>query len=395
MTEEKPFNKQHVAILSGDSKTRETLGRAFRKADYKAHFIDNPKQLTEIIDKVRPATFIHDWPSFDPAMAIKFQQKMAKIQPYSTICRVIYAQTLSPSLAALAVDCGLRRVISRATPPSGLVSEITMALASLHQMPELQQLIHKLHTGVEYDQETVDQNIEKAYRYYAHDPLVRLEYANLLFRRKYFQISKSIVTNLLEENPNNVRAINLLSRLLAQEGNLNSAATILEEANIISPYNIDRLVQLGDVFFALGNNPKAGNCYQEALALDPQDPKPARTGLAQVHLSQGDINTALEIISTSLSEEESASLFNNAAVHAARIGRIEASLKLYRSAIKILHSAKLKSTVYFNLAMAYDRVGRPEDSMKAVTKSLELDPSYEKARRHKSRLERRTEKKVS
>ncbi len=395
MAEDVTLNKQYIIVLSPESAARDVLTRVLKKEGFKPHFIESPKQLTELVEKLKPATLLHDWPTIDLQLAIKFQQKLAKFPSYSNLCRIIYADTLTPGLAALAADCGIRRVISRATPPSSLVTEITMALTSLHQMPELQRLIHKIHNGNRYDQETIDQSIEKAYRYYAHDPLVRLEYANLLFRQKYFQNAKSLIKALLEENPNNVRATNLLARLLAQEGQLDSSASVLEAGNILSPYNIDRLVLLGDVFFALGNNSKSKSYYEQALELEPAGEKSAKAGLAQVHLSEGDVNTALEIINTSLSEEEAASLFNNAAVHAARTGRIEASLKLYRSTLKILKSPKLKATVYFNLAMAYERIGRRDDSLKAVSKSLELDPEHEKAMRQKQRLEKRSTKQAS
>jgi tetratricopeptide (TPR) repeat protein len=182
--------------------------------------------------------------------------------------------------------------------------------------------------------------------------------------------------------------MNLLARTLMADGKADQASELLERANMLSPFNPERLVLLGDAFFSVGKNEKAAAYYTKAMAVDQHD-HDAKAGLARVKLKDGDVNAALEIINSGLSEEEGVSLFNNAAVRAAQTGQLEVSLKLYESALKAVKSSTLKATVQFNIALAYERLGRLEEAGAALARCMKLAPTFDKGKQLQKRLSRR------
>lgn len=91
---------------------------------------------------------------------------------------------------------------------------------------------------------------------------------------------------------------------------------------MLSPSNVDRLLQLGDCYLSQGLTVKAKEKYGKSPKCRPEL-KDAKKGLGVIELSTGDINDALDLLNDVTSEERSASIFNNAAVMCVRDGDVE------------------------------------------------------------------------
>ena len=379
-------NELVVLIVTAEGGHRETLLKVLQTEGYEAYFVSSIDLVKEYVAAHEPAVLLHDWSVTDPTQAQKFQQSLAKVDDYADICRVIYAPAITPELMAFAADCGIRRVISYSTTILNLVLEIKMAMAAGKNLNDLQRLIRRTHIAGEYRQDDIDRAVEDAYDRFPHDPVVRIEYGNLRHRLGDSRQPRQLANLVLQDYPQNVRAMNLLARIAMKEGNFDEAQRVLENANGLSPFNTDRLVMLGDVFFKKGDLPRAKSFFGEAMALEPEN-RGARRGMGEVLLSEGDANAAVDFLKNSASEEEAAGLFNNAAVHAARSARLEESLRLYQLALQVLHTDKLKPSIYFNVALALDRLSMYEEAMKCIRRCLKYDPRHQKALREKSRLE--------
>ena len=83
----------------------------------------------------------------------------------------------------------------------------------------------------------IDQKIEQLYEKYAHDPKVKMEYANLLLRKGEMQKSVVLAQELMNKDPMNLRANNLLARIKMKMGQFEEALVLLNKANILSPAN--------------------------------------------------------------------------------------------------------------------------------------------------------------
>ena len=370
-----------VLVLAPEGERRELLGRAIRKDGLKPHFTSTAESVAELLASLKPATLLHDWPTLETTMAVKFQQRLGKISEYAGLCRVVYAEVLTPPLLALANDCGIRRLVSRATSPNGLVAALKMALTSLQNMPDLQRLVLDGQLGTERDQTAIDNRIRSAYGLFAHDPVIQLEFAKLCTRERNFKAATEIAASLIEDDPQNVRAINLRARIFMLEGQGDKAMAMLEKANVLSPFSTERLVLLGDALFAKGKKNDAAKYYCDALSIDAKDEAAAR-GLVEVSLDDGDVDAVFSMIRDSLSEDEAASLFNNSAVLAARANNAATSIKLYENALRVVNTDRLRATIHFNIGLAYRRIGREDKAKSHFGTCLRLDPDFDKAKRH-------------
>jgi tetratricopeptide (TPR) repeat protein len=291
-----------ILILAAEGARRDDLARALRKEGFKPTFIGVLDTVMDLLASLRPATLLHDWPTVEPTQAVTFHQRLGKSPSHVDMCRILYLPTLSPQAAALATDSGIRRLIPHSTSATAMASEIRMALSSLSNLPELQVRMLELSAGKKYDQALIDGEVEKAYKIFPHEPGVRLEFGLLCLRNRRVQIARVLAEDLVAENVQNVRAMNLLARTLMADGKADQASELLERANMLSPFNPERLVLLGDAFFSVGKNEKAAAYYTKAMAVDQHD-HDAKAGLARVKLKDGDVNAALEIINSGLSEE--------------------------------------------------------------------------------------------
>jgi len=72
----------------------------------------------------------------------------------------------------------------------------------------------------------------------------------------------------------------LLGVALERSGNLNAAATSLENAVLLDPRDFETVLHLGDTYLALNRAPKAEMKFRNALEIQPQEPQ-ALFGLAR------------------------------------------------------------------------------------------------------------------
>jgi tetratricopeptide (TPR) repeat protein len=171
-------------------------------------------------------------------------------------------------------------------------------------------------------------------------------------------------------------------------GNHDKAIELLERAKLINPHNVDRLIDLGHAFINADQLEAANAQFEEALGLDG-DRKEAKEGKGQVMLMNGDVNEALTLLKSVSGPRELASIFNTSAVLSIRAGRFDQGMQLYRSALAALgRNDKIAARLLFNMGMGYERMHKAEKALTCYTKSLELDPMYAKAARHKEVAEK-------
>jgi len=90
----------------------------------------------------------------------------------------------------------------------------------------------------------------------------------------------------------------------------------------------------------------------------------------------------LSLLGSSLSADEIAAFFNNAGILASLRGRYEEAIRLYDSVIKTLEIPMLKAKVFFNMGLAYERLGRDKDAQRVFAQANQLAPEFLKARSH-------------
>ena len=372
------FNRRVVAFSSKSN--REMVRKALATGNYKVNFIDALSEVSTAISEFRATVFVQDWAAVEVSQIRQFHLKFGSSVQATEIIRVLLVQEITPSVLAFCNDALIERVFTYGSASLNLGAELDM-ITSHQDSSELAKLIREQkREGFEYDQGSIDSRIEDLYQKFPHDTKVKLEFGNLMFRKNKFEVSLLMAQEIFHREPQNMRALNLMARSLMKKGDFKQAFTKLSEASLLSPSNPDRLIMMGDALYGSGDLDRAVNHYQQAINLSAELTPTASGKIGQIKLEQGHIEEALDLFKNSVSEEEAAGFFNNAAVKSVRDGNPQQALKLYETALKALKTDKLKPLIYFNIALSHRRLGNIDNALESIKSSLQYDGQYEKAR---------------
>ncbi len=217
---------------------------------------------------------------------------------------------------------------------------------------------------------------------------IALELAeNLIYEGSWDQ-AEQIIQPYLASEPPNIRALHLMGRCFLSKGKFEEAIKLLEKAKIVNPHNVDRLIDLGEAFLNNNQVDQAMANFREATTLD-EDNKEAKFGQGKCMLMNGEVNEALGLLKSVSGPREMASIFNTAAVLSMHHGSFEKGMQLYRSALAALgRNDKIGSRLMFNMGLGFRRWKKEDKALACFAKSLEMDPTYVKAAKHKELAEK-------
>jgi tetratricopeptide (TPR) repeat protein len=127
-----------------------------------------------------------------------------------------------------------------------------------------------------------------------------------------------------------------------EPGDLTRATLAYERALELDPHHVGALVNLGNVYYRLGQIDDARRLYERALALDPQNPN--------VHYNLGNVYDDLEEYRT--------------------------AIRFFESALRLRAS---NADAHFNLGLVHDRLGNVDEVRFHMQAYLGLEPEGELA----------------
>lgn len=274
--------------------------------------------------------------------------------------------------------------------------------------------VMQIHTG-EISQAQIVKNLDELLKFSSMTPACRKAFRDVATLRKNgdLQGAEPILKKICEEEPTNIRAAvefgatlfdlgryeaalawmkrvhgasggdlraqHLLARCLMKMGEFEEAQKLLEAASLISPHNLDRLVDLGHILLNMEKTEEALGKFNEALKLD-KDFKEAKVGKAQCTLLEGHVNEAMKFLGQIETAQELASIFNDSAIIAIRQGHFKQGLSLYKSAVTYVSSdTQVLARVFFNMGVGLLKWGKGEYALIAFEQAASLDDKFAKA----------------
>jgi len=205
---------------------------------------------------------------------------------------------------------------------------------------------------------------------------------NLIHEQKWTEAIPLLEKHARGERPD-VRAQHLLARCLLKVGQGNEAAKLLQSAKLLNPFNVDRLVELGDILLSQEKVEEAKEVFDEARTIAPRRGD-ATVGSAKCSLLQGEVNEALGLLKNISGPQELAAIFNTTAILAMKHGNHEKGMSLYQSALKAVGQVPhLQSRLHFNMGIGYKRWKKLTEALACFDKALSVDPQYDKAKKYR------------
>ena len=212
------------------------------------------------------------------------------------------------------------------------------------------------------------------------NPRIAVELAESYFQRGEESQAEELLKPHLSSEPPYARIKHLYARCRLKKNDYNGAIASLKGAQLISPYNTERLLEMGDLFLELDRVDEAIESYNDILNFAPEM-KSAKLGKSKGMLLAGEVNEALGILRECASNRELSSVFNTAAIIATKQEKYDVGFGLYKKALQLLAKDKtLSSRILFNMGIGFVKFGEGEKGKTCFSKALELDPEFEKAK---------------
>ena len=336
------------------------------------------------LDGISQGSQIDDKLQSSAPQSVLFYQKLRILDGHSQTPIIAVVQEITAKHLALSSDYTFFRIVAMSESPGGATmrSALQALTADLARPPAIRQAFQRMSLALqEGRQGDADAAIEECYQVYRDDPEVLLEFGNHCIRRGQLEKADRVFSKLSGRGQSSLRVCNFLARMQLLRGNAGAALSILEKADLISPGNLDRLVLMGDSFRIQGEFKVAEEKYRQAMVID-NSCQSAVKGLGLVALSQGEADRALELFSSTCTEEEIAGFFNNTAVLAVKRAHFGQANGLYAAAAQKLKNPETKARVLFNMGLMFRRWNKPSEAFARFREALALDPSLEKADRH-------------
>ncbi len=179
-----------------------------------------------------------------------------------------------------------------------------------------------------------------------------------------------VYRDILEAEPDNVDALNLMGVVLQAGGELDTAVTLLEQAATLAPDYPAPLVNLGNALQLKGRLEDAVDTFEKALALDPNLAE-AANNLASALNDLGRHPEAADACAKALKlMPDFGEAHNNLGNALAGLGKPKEAEESYHRAVDINPG---HATAYFNLGNALADQGLMEDALGHYRKAVSLD----------------------
>lgn len=225
----------------------------------------------------------------------------------------------------------------------------------------------------------VHDSLERLLVHYPDNARILSEAAESYIVNGEWKTAEILLKPLIRKEPSNARIKHTYARCCLKGKKFDEAISVLEEANVISPYNVERLMDMGDIFLELNEIDKATKAYDEILKFAP-DAVSAKKGKSTSLLLAGDFSSALSILNSFSTKRELSTVFNTAAILAISKHEFGQGFALYKKALNLLKgNDKLLSRIIFNMGIAFYKKDDMERSVQCFEKASALDPNFKKA----------------
>lgn len=200
----------------------------------------------------------------------------------------------------------------------------------------------------------------------------------------------SVVSPMLDRDPNNIALLNTKARILMRLGKFQDARGILEKADTLAPENIDRLTDMASAYLHLRDPDASVKAFKQVLLLTPERPE-MKFEMFSLLYDHGFDEHAVAFGKDVAKPMEIVRHYNNKGVMLSKDGNTDGALTEYQRALRFFPKFKENYRIHFNIALANIQL-KTREGLDAAAKNLktclELEPEFEKAKKTLETVER-------
>ncbi len=350
-----------------------------KTGNYEVKNSATPKEALELLEEEysKINLIIFDWVMSEIPGSV-FSQKIRMERQFNNIELLVCSSELDNEDSFLMTEMDIHYVMQKSTNAGEYIAKIEEVRAhyknSTHVVSNLKNLQNLMD----------DVQLEKCEELF-NDPEIEKEvntnprYVHLggemrILRRKYEEASEflknCLVNNSSPNGTDNLKSLSTLGKALCLGGKFDDALLIYQKLESKSPKNLSHKVMVGDALLGMDDIAGAEKKYGQVLKEDSTH-KGALVGMGKATAAEGKFEESKSFFAKIEGTFESralASFFNNRGVALVRGGKVNEAIQFYENALQFLD--KFKGHVYFNLGMAYYRIGNIASAINCFQSAL-------------------------
>jgi tetratricopeptide (TPR) repeat protein len=277
---------------------------------------------------------------------------------------------------AFSLDLGMQKAISQERAAHTLGYAVRMCLEAGQNRDPLQEQGLGIATSGrrELNPEEIGL-VERVYKAFPNDPLIRVAQARILAARGEYTIAVELTRRTLQAEPYNVRAMTVLGEIEAKVGELDLALKLLKKADELSGGNPERLATLAEVSVQKGLYGEAKNYLLAGLRLFPES-TPLRRELVKIPLDAAEFKEVLGLMLGSVAGDDLAVFAGDAAKPLVLMQKYAVLVDFLNVGIELLPETAQKCAFLFKVAVELKDMGAKAEAVAQLRRCLSLDPKY-------------------
>lgn len=385
MIDNSQYDIKEALVLTTRMDLRDVIRRELKAMQFKdvKMFWDKLEFLQSLKDNPGKLYIIHadeNDKTIRDVFEIVKAENLVEFGPYILIARV--ANNL---VVGLGLEFEVARVIQGDLVPDDFRAEIADVLDGESEQMSLRAIMSNIREARDDENWDKSRQILEACSNSNPDNLrIRIELALNLYHQELYTETMNLIEKDAKSEKGNPRIKHLYARcaLKCDPPKFEEALDVMQEANLINPYNVDRLIHIGDTLLNLNRYSEAKGSFEQAHELDP-DSSGAIAGNGKCLLLTGDVNEGIALLKGAMNLKEMISVFNTAAIFSIKKKCHDKAMNLYDKALELAEDNKiLKSKIHFNKSLGYRRSNKIDEAVDQLKESIKEDPNYEKAIRN-------------
>ena len=379
----------NAVIFSKRQDVRQAIRASLKAKGLSSSNIQNvtsEKECSKLVAETTSNLVVLDWDKSQKAVTSVLDKIAASLKSASHPVFLIASKS-SEDIVKLGVEYKVAKVAIGEITVDTINDQITALIKQSLNQDHYSLTMKKLSSFIDdarYDEAIAF--LKKAHMGAGNDELFGAELAELYFQNNRYEECKSLLKNIMNEFPSNARVKHMFARLKLKEGDYDGALASLRGAQLISPANVERLLEIGEAYLNIYRTDQAMDAFKQVLEIDPEL-KEAKQGKAKSLLLSGEINEGLELIRSSFNSRETASLFNTAAIVASKNGKYKEAVSLYKLSVQnVVKDDQLSSRIFYNIGIGFMKWGKLDKAIVCFEKAHSLDAEFDNARFNADRV---------
>ncbi|MEN9811157.1 MAG: Tetratricopeptide repeat [Pseudomonadota bacterium] len=350
--------------------------RSLKSVEFEVDVTDSLADVEALLKKNKTKILVHSLEGFERNETTKFHHNMCRSELGSQIQRFMIYRANNMRAVAFSLDVGMQKALPQERAALTLGNAVQLVVQAMQNRDSLQEAGLALATSgkvVLSEDEMVQ--IEKVYRAFPNDMIIRSAQARVYVLRGEYPMAVELARRILQAEPYAVRAMTILGEVEAKLGQYELALKLIGKANELAGGNPDRLATLARLCIEQGQYPEAKKFLMEGMRLFPQL-QVLRDELQKVPLNGAEVREALSMGMPHMHGDALTQYACALVKPLVLLRQFQFVADAINATVEILPETNQKCGYLFKVADELRAMGAKNEAVAQLRRCLEIDPKY-------------------